>query len=67
VFVHEALALGHGEQVPGARLPEGVDEDVLLAAGTDGSAALALALVGPADLVLRAAWSWRGSCAASLR
>ena len=53
VFVHEALALGEREKVPGTRLPEGVDEDVLLSAGTDGAAALALALVGTADLVLR--------------
>ena len=54
VLVHEALALGEREEVPRARLPEGVDEDVLLSAGTDGSAALALTLVRAADLVLRA-------------
>src|ERR1035437_8873867 len=41
VLVHEALALGHGEQVPGARLPEWVDEDVILFAGTEWSAAVA--------------------------
>ena len=43
-----------GSRIPGARLPEGVDEDVLLAAGADGAAAFAFALVGAVDLVLRA-------------
>ena len=54
VLVHEALALGGREEIPGAGLPEGVDEDVLLAAGTDGSAAFAFALVLAVDGVLRA-------------
>ena len=54
VFVHEALALGGREEVPGAGLPEGIDEDVLLSAGTDGAAAFAFALVLAVDGVLRA-------------
>ena len=52
MLVHEALALGGGEEIPGAGLPEGVDEDVLLAAGTDGTSAFAFALVFAVDGVL---------------
>jgi hypothetical protein len=54
VLVHEAFALGGGEEIPGAGLPEGVDEDVFLAAGTDGAATFAFALVLAVDGVLRA-------------
>ncbi len=54
VLVHQPLPLFEREQVPGARLPERVDEDVLLAAGTDRAASFALGLVDAVDLVDRA-------------
>jgi hypothetical protein len=52
VLVHQPLAFFQGKQVPRARLPERVNEDVLLAARANAAARVMLAFVLMTDEVL---------------